>query len=151
MRYKKICKRQALHMNDGITRPRTVHLYILDHAARPANSSFGDYEAHSNGVRKASPVVLSTSLRTRHPDLTLAIAAPGDLPMEISFSGAMYHLRSNSMANTVLCLGKSYSRGMSIAGKNMTFLYTLPKAIRMGYRAHPCTHIYYVSLKGKRR
>ncbi|MCJ1387586.1 hypothetical protein MMC18_000429 [Xylographa bjoerkii] len=37
------------------------------------DSPFGDYEAHSNGTRIATPVALSTSLRARHPNLTLAI------------------------------------------------------------------------------
>ena len=37
------------------------------------NSPFGDYEAHSNGTRITTPVALSSSLRARHPDLTLAI------------------------------------------------------------------------------
>ena len=53
---------------------------------RTTNSVLGDYEAHSNGVRKATTVALSTSLRARHPDLTLAITDAGcDL---LGFAGA---------------------------------------------------------------
>ena len=37
------------------------------------DSPFGDYGAHSNGTRIATPVALSTSLRARYPNLTLAI------------------------------------------------------------------------------
>ncbi|MCJ1419597.1 hypothetical protein MMC32_005952 [Xylographa parallela] len=38
-----------------------------------SDSPFGDYEAHSSGTRVATPVALSTALRARHPNLTLAI------------------------------------------------------------------------------
>ena len=38
-----------------------------------SDSPFGDFEAHSSGTRVASLVALSTSLRARHPNLTLAI------------------------------------------------------------------------------
>ncbi|MCJ1397465.1 hypothetical protein MMC11_000658 [Xylographa trunciseda] len=37
------------------------------------DSPFGDFQAHSDGTRVATPVALSTSLRARHPNLTLAI------------------------------------------------------------------------------
>ncbi|MCJ1383342.1 hypothetical protein MMC17_006455 [Xylographa soralifera] len=37
------------------------------------DSPLGDYEAHCNGTRITTPVALSTSLRARHANLTLAI------------------------------------------------------------------------------
>ncbi|MCJ1408162.1 hypothetical protein MMC19_002235 [Ptychographa xylographoides] len=50
-------------------------------------SVFGDYEAHSSGPRKASAVVLANSLRTRHPDHTLAITSPFQCNL-LGFAGA---------------------------------------------------------------
>ena len=69
---------------------------------RPANSVFGDYEAHSNGVRKATAVALTTSLRARHPDLTLAITDPRCDLLGFAGAGFAHAILDHRIGNIIL-------------------------------------------------